>query len=67
MDVQLLGCELTGVPTLDIHLEVGQGADGIEGSQQQHQPTRFYPGFGYLIDFIQGSGIFLFFPLSDPH
>ncbi len=29
--------------TLDMHKEVGQGAEGIGGSQQQHQPASLRP------------------------
>jgi len=29
----------SAVPTLGTHEEVGQGAEGIRGSQQQYKPT----------------------------
>ncbi len=47
------------ISTLGMHQEVGQGAEGIGGSQQQHQPTSFRPESGTLVSsrLISGTSI----------
>ncbi len=46
--------------TLGMHIEVGQGAEGMGGSQRQHQPTSLRPESGTPVTShpISGTSIF---------